>query len=1520
MQTRTTIPHVSIIIPTRNSERTIGQCLQSIEKQTCREIETLIVDYHSKDRTLQICKQYNTKFFPLSGERSVAKNYAAKKASGEFLLFIDSDMRLDPKTVEECLKKCTEEDVHGVIIPEKYVSSGLIGECLEREKSLLSNINGLAEIPRFIRKDVFMKLGGFDEKLVCGEDFHFFQKFKAGGYKVSRVSTALTHFEGSPSLYEVVAKGYHYGRSLPDLMDRTPVSTVKRYGSFRLVSFQRIGTQTRSLKALLVFFSVKLIEYFGYFWGVFARLVDRSFVKKDFGKMVLVTKEKGRIILGLAFLVLIAFFIFRNFFLSSDLPAGNDTFGWISREYIYGRDFRWLFVWRPYSFGFVEGINLMDLFFMLTNFAFPDAALTIKVFLFLCYLLGGFSMYAFTHRYTHSNLAALFAGLVYTLNQWFFSQLTEGHVDLIFSYAFAPLLFLLVDRALTKGSLKSLIFSALGLTVFLTGFHPDSVVIYGVFLVFFLALYLFFPNSETKIARRAKNSLKFVAVCGIVVFLMTAFFTLPFLMNVKAYFMTEEYKYSVDEAEFWSVGNMTEAFVLKATEEGGYQQVVNIRNGLGLPDFPVQDFLLFIFLVSYSVILIRRDRYTVFFLIATIISAFISKGANSPLGTLFSWAWFNVPYFAGFRRPNRWETMTVFSNAFFVGLFVSLVHNYIIRTSTGSERFSLQIRRADSTKKRVDVSKISVDFLDKCPRALRKISRFVGVTLLVMILLSGLVSCWFFFYNGLLTYRLPEDYVEPFNWVATQSGDFKVITVNKGPQEWANDWNAVTDFAFSRMLTDVGWVHDIGFDSSIIHDKPVLQDGGWEPSSKAFVDYFSRSIVNNNMSDNFLKIFGSFGYKYVVISPYSSDRVRNFVLNQKGSRIVYNESGSLVVENDYFAPLLFSPERVVDVIGGSEAFVSLCRIDSFHLNETALVFMDSKEVVKFLSDEHLTPSALVFVNGGNILDAALPSMNDLAIMIAASDYAVPSDNVTRYWIGSSFWGDSGKLVLGGETLTTRGQNKAKIPFSISTDEEYEVWIRIAFASDRGKLDVHLDDEYLDELYPISGYWTTLKWVKVATLNLKKGYHLLTLSNDGTGYNDVDAVCIAEKSLLEERLHAFTEKLGSFEGRTIYLLQPEDFLQQTSSKWTIASQPYEGNVLVGENALVNISPQGNVSASSTQVLQTEKVNPSFAIDENQVSRWASQPFEEAPQWLELNWTKSHEIAAVKAYFESAYAKDYLIQTWDEEKSVWVTQANITENSEQIRVHPFEEPVNTTKLRIYVTKFSDFPMVSVYELETYERSVTISDQLPVYHAGPFQCFIRASSTSENRKIYLKLGDEFSEISLFNASSQYQWFDAGTFNLTAGDQELSLGSLGRVSINQVVLYSLLENENTTNLSELFAKSENSATIKYDQLNPCTYRLQIDADKPFLLVFSETYNPLWKAIVDNEEISAFPVYSFLNGFLINKTGSFTMTLYFTGQNYVDIGLKIASASFLVSMIIVLTPSKIFRKLAFKIRPTQKG
>ncbi len=74
--------------------------------------------------------------------------------------------------------------------------------------------------------------------------------------------------------------------------------------------------------------------------------------------------------------------------------------GFISREYLYGRDFRWLFVWRPNSFGYAEGVNLLDFFFMLLHFVAGNAVTTAKVFAFSSFIFAGFSMYAFGYCYS----------------------------------------------------------------------------------------------------------------------------------------------------------------------------------------------------------------------------------------------------------------------------------------------------------------------------------------------------------------------------------------------------------------------------------------------------------------------------------------------------------------------------------------------------------------------------------------------------------------------------------------------------------------------------------------------------------------------------------------------------------------------------------------------------------------------------------------------------------------------------------------------------------------------------------------------------------------------------------------------------------------------------------------------------------------------------------------------------------------------------------------------------------------
>src|SRR3989338_10402714 len=99
-------PLVSIIIPTYNVENILERCLFSIRNQTYKFLEILIVDDSSTDKTKQIAEKYGKYLLYLDPEeqkkkelkipfqrkdkRSAQRNYGAKKARGDFLLFIDS--------------------------------------------------------------------------------------------------------------------------------------------------------------------------------------------------------------------------------------------------------------------------------------------------------------------------------------------------------------------------------------------------------------------------------------------------------------------------------------------------------------------------------------------------------------------------------------------------------------------------------------------------------------------------------------------------------------------------------------------------------------------------------------------------------------------------------------------------------------------------------------------------------------------------------------------------------------------------------------------------------------------------------------------------------------------------------------------------------------------------------------------------------------------------------------------------------------------------------------------------------------------------------------------------------------------------------------------------------------------------------------------------------------------------------------------------------------------------------------
>ncbi|MEM4125995.1 MAG: glycosyltransferase [Conexivisphaerales archaeon] len=203
-------PLVSVIIPTKNSARTIGDCLLSIQKQTYDNLEIIVVDNNSTDITFEIAQKFTQKAYRYGPERSAQRNYGASKALGQYLLFVDSDMTLTPNVIDECINTCQENNVVATYIPEKIIGKGFMIKIRDFERSFYTGT--VIDAVRFIKKDVFQQTGGFDERMTGVEDWDLDRKVKCYG-KTRVINSFILHNEGKFDTKKYLEKKEYYIKS-----------------------------------------------------------------------------------------------------------------------------------------------------------------------------------------------------------------------------------------------------------------------------------------------------------------------------------------------------------------------------------------------------------------------------------------------------------------------------------------------------------------------------------------------------------------------------------------------------------------------------------------------------------------------------------------------------------------------------------------------------------------------------------------------------------------------------------------------------------------------------------------------------------------------------------------------------------------------------------------------------------------------------------------------------------------------------------------------------------------------------------------------------------------------------------------------------------------------------------------------------------------------------------------------------------------------------------------------------------
>jgi glycosyltransferase involved in cell wall biosynthesis len=225
---------VSVITTTKNEEKNIRACLESIKKQTYKPLEIIVVDNHSTDKTKEIAKKYTTTVFDKGPERSAQRNFGAKKALGKYVLFLDADMVLATSVVSDCISEIQNKGVGGIIIPEESYGKGIWAQVKKLERSFYVG-NDLVEAARFFDKEKFLSLGGFDENITGPEDWDLSQRVK-DKYHIERVHSFIYHNEGRLTFLGSVRKKYYYSKKFSTYAQK---SINMKYSTQQMNLFKR---------------------------------------------------------------------------------------------------------------------------------------------------------------------------------------------------------------------------------------------------------------------------------------------------------------------------------------------------------------------------------------------------------------------------------------------------------------------------------------------------------------------------------------------------------------------------------------------------------------------------------------------------------------------------------------------------------------------------------------------------------------------------------------------------------------------------------------------------------------------------------------------------------------------------------------------------------------------------------------------------------------------------------------------------------------------------------------------------------------------------------------------------------------------------------------------------------------------------------------------------------------------------------------------------------------------------------
>lgn len=265
----------SVTIPSYNSEKVIPLCLEGVGKQTYPNIETLVIDSHSTDRTRDIAASYKARIIECDGKLLAARYLGWKESKGSYIILLDTDQILQPTAIERAVGMMDDYDMV-VFEAQSYNTEWFIPKLHGASKQIINACFGKPGtfdptrgpfLPRFFKREILAEaFAAIPQELIpgvvhCDHAMIYYESYKVS-QRVGGLRNALYDIE--PDWEKLWKTRYRYGASLRSVKESYYGDLLRERMGFGPWFGRPIGA---GFQTLLLAAIIKVAQSMGYHFG-----------------------------------------------------------------------------------------------------------------------------------------------------------------------------------------------------------------------------------------------------------------------------------------------------------------------------------------------------------------------------------------------------------------------------------------------------------------------------------------------------------------------------------------------------------------------------------------------------------------------------------------------------------------------------------------------------------------------------------------------------------------------------------------------------------------------------------------------------------------------------------------------------------------------------------------------------------------------------------------------------------------------------------------------------------------------------------------------------------------------------------------------------------------------------------------------------------------------------------------------------------------------------------------------------